>query len=240
MSTQHTLGVDLASAAEKTAMASIIWADGRARLVNLQLGVDDETLLATPADVIGIDAPFGWPLAFQAVLNDLKPVPAWTTEWRDRLRFRETDRVVRALCGRWPLSVSTDLIGVPALRCHGLLSRWGVTDRSGDGRLFEVYPAGALQRWGLPSSGYKKKDTDRRDALIAALSARAPWLDWGPFKPLAVQSHDALDAVIAALNTRAAGLGLTVRPDPAVQAAARIEGWLAVPDVDAFDRLAAG
>lgn len=235
-----TLGVDLASAAEKTAAAAIEWTSGRAILRRLLLGCDDALLLAIPADVIGIDAPFGWPVAFQALLAELHTAPAWTTEWRDRLRFRETDRVVRAATGRWPLSVSTDLIGVPALRCRGLLERLGVQDRSGDGRVFEVYPAAALKRWGLPASGYKKKATDARRAVVDALKIRAPWLEWGAFEALAVASHDALDAVIAALATRAAALGRYAAPDAAMAQAARIEGWIVLPDADALDRLLDG
>lgn len=232
-----TLGVDLASAAERTAIARIEWTPGRAQVVDVQVGVDDAAILAIQADAIGIDAPFGWPLAFQAVLNDLQPVPAWTTEWRDRLRYRETDRVVRALCGRWPLSVSTDLIGVPALRCHGLLNQLGIQDRSGAQGVWEVYPAGALTRWGLPARGYKKKDAAPRTAIITALQMRAPWLDWNGFDELATQSHDALDAIVAAINTRAAALGLIAQPTAAQRAAAVVEGWVAVPTPDALDAL---
>lgn len=233
----RTVGVDLASATEKTALALIEWTDARAHLAQVRVGVDDSSICTTAADVLGIDAPFGWPIAFQALLAEMHAAPAWTPAWRDRLRYRETDRVVRARCGRWPLSVSTDLIGVPALRCRGLLEQLGVADRSGDGRAFEVYPAGALMAWGLPASGYKKAATDRRAALVAALKVRAPWLDWGGFEELAIASHDALDAIIAALNTRAAARGLTVRPDEDQRNAARIEGWIALPFPDALDRL---
>lgn len=240
MHTQHTVGVDLASAAEKTALAILRWTAGRATLIDLRLGVTDADLLAIEADAIGIDAPFGWPSAFCAVLAGTRSPEPWTTPWRDALRFRATDHAVRALCGRWPLSVSTDLIGVPALRCHGLLTRMGVVDRSGDGRVFEVYPAAALQRWDLPTSSYKKRETGPREALIAALKTRAPWLDWGGFEAVAVRSHDALDAVVAALNTRAAAVGLTLRPPADALAAARSEGWIAVPEVGSLARLPTG
>lgn len=236
---QFTVGVDLASAAERTALARIEWTPAGARIVDLRIGVDDETIVATPADALGIDAPFGWPLAFQAVLNDLQPVPAWTPAWRDRLRFRETDRVVRALCGRWPLSVSTDLIGVPALRCHGLLGRLGVQDRSGADGVWEVYPAGALMRWGLPARGYKKKDPAPRGAIVVALGLCAPWLDWGGFEALAIANHDALDAVIAALSARAAMRGLIAQPTAEQATAAKVEGWVAIPAPDALGRLTA-
>ncbi len=44
------------------------------------------------------------------------------------------------------------------------------------------------------------------------------------------RSHDAADALIAALAARAASRGLTLRPrNPAEEAAARTEGWVAIP-----------
>jgi hypothetical protein len=37
-----------------------------------------------------------------------------------------------------------------------LLKKHGVTDRSGDGRFFEVYPAASLRAWAMTSRGYKE------------------------------------------------------------------------------------
>ncbi len=58
---------------------------------------------------------------------------------------------------RWPLSVSSNLIGVIAMRTARLLSETGRIARSGRGRFIEVSPAAALHVWGFPSAGYKKK-----------------------------------------------------------------------------------
>src|SRR5207253_2236918 len=69
-----------------------------------------------------------------------------------QLRFRATDFAVHERTGRWPLSVSSDLIAVPALRAARL---FGAHDRSGAGVLVEVYPAAALRIWGFSTRGYK-------------------------------------------------------------------------------------
>ena len=62
----RTLGVDLAAAAKKTAVAVIDWADGAARLAQLTLDVGDEEILRLfgTSDMTGIDCPLGWPRGF--------------------------------------------------------------------------------------------------------------------------------------------------------------------------------
>ncbi|MCA9546149.1 MAG: DUF429 domain-containing protein, partial [Myxococcales bacterium] len=137
------------------------------------------------------------------------------------------------------LSVSTDLIGVPALRCRGLLARLGVHDRSGDGRVFETYPAGALQQWGLRSTGYKgAQGRPIRQRMLAQLEGLAPWLVLNEeARALIAASDDALDALVAALNARACQLGWTLGPaDEADRAAASREGWIHLPRPDALER----
>jgi predicted RNase H-like nuclease len=248
-----TLGVDLASSDENTALAVIVWRDGRAWLETLEQafakrGARDEASpvdrrileLAEGADAIGIDAPFGWPSAFRALLAGATPEP-WSDARRDALRFRVTDFAVRALAGFWPLSVSTDLVALPALRCHGLLRALGVVDRSGDGRVFEVYPRLGLVRWELDARGTSYKGADgarRRAALVDALKARCRWLDLREHDAALRESDDALDAVLAALLARAAAVRL-VEPIPeADREAARTEGWIVVPAAGSLARLA--
>ena len=111
----HTLGIDLAAEAKGTALAQIRWAEDRAELVQLQLGVEDEVIVqyALDSDKIGIDCALGWPKDFVRFLNahstnDPEANPSGDIDWRRRLSFRETDRQVRAITGRWPLSVATD------------------------------------------------------------------------------------------------------------------------------------
>ena len=54
------------------------------------------------------------------------------------------------------------------------MSRIGESvDRSGIGKVVEVYPAAALCRWGFESRGYKRaKGEDRRAALVKAFLSR--------------------------------------------------------------------
>jgi hypothetical protein len=48
---------------------------------------------------------------------------SWTTQLRERLCFRVTDRFVHKELGPWPLSVSSDRIALPAMRTFALLVR---------------------------------------------------------------------------------------------------------------------
>jgi hypothetical protein len=91
-------------------------------------------------------------------------------------------------------------------------------------------PAASLKQWGLPHRGYKQlRNAQALEALIDGLLAAAPWLDPGPHESLCRPSRDAADAVIAALTARAAPQGLATRPGVLQQAAARSEGWIALP-----------
>ncbi|MFS0792508.1 DUF429 domain-containing protein [Microbacterium sp. 1P10AE] len=245
----RTIGVDLAAGVPGTALAEIEWSSGGARLTRLEVGVDDAAIVASVgADGwLGLDCPLGWPDAFvdfvQAHHARTVPVAGEVdggAEWRRGLVYRRTDVVVRDRIGRWPLSVSTDRLGVTALRGAGLLRRLAEAgfpvDRAAEGRLFEVYPGGTLRIWGFDTTRYRV-DAARRAALLAVLQQRSPWFDARPFAALAVASADAFDAVIAALATRAAAAGRFVRPEPADLEVARREGWVALPDGD-FEDLA--
>lgn len=153
----RTLGIDLASQAANTGIAVLEWNDGRADVREVDRRADDARLdaLVRTADVLGIDAPFGWPREFcEFIAANRRGASAgpWTLDRRDALRFRRSDRWIHDRTGRWPLSVSTDLISLPAMRCAALLGRFGVADRSGDGRFFEVYPAAALAAARTPTT----------------------------------------------------------------------------------------
>ena len=246
----RTLGIDLASQPAKTAACVIDWSDEAATVSTPILGLTDPAILelAANCDIIGIDAPFGWPLPFVEFLTnperaDIRSSP-WTAERRDSLRFRLTDSRVRDVLGRWPLSVSSDRIALAAMRCFGLLAALDVRDRSGDGRVFEVYPAGALHVWGFPSSGYKGLTAEIRAnnaALIRILSTllqACPWLRLSDEATrLCGRDDDAFDALIASIVARAARIGLTVRPTAVEAERARLEGWIAIPTPDALKRM---
>jgi hypothetical protein len=241
-----TLGIDLSSQPRGTAACAIEWTDGRARVLEVACGQDDDALVAriATADKTGIDVPFGWPDAFVEAVGSFHGSPVWPEATVTALRYRQTDRVVAERTGRWPLSVSTDLIGVPAFRAARLLARLAAAgqavDRSGAGRLVETYPAAALRLWGFASTGYKRRDgASNLRALLGRLRARTRgWLELGPpAHRLCGTSDDALDAVVAALVARAAALGLCETPPPHLAAAAAREGWIALPAADALDRL---
>lgn len=154
---RSVLGIDLAAGAKKTYACVLTSGDG-ALCARLVAGCDDRTLLelAQRREKVAIDAPFGWPNDFVDALNAHRASQAWPAPddeepeiFRASLSFRATGRVVMQT--RRPLSVSTDKLGVTAMRCAFLLHRWSATetvDRTGRGKFVEVYPAGALARWG--------------------------------------------------------------------------------------------
>ena len=239
----RTLGIDLASDPKKTGVCIVRWGAGLAVVETLSVGADDDQLLELHArsDATGIDSPFGWPSPFEELVREEGRWrrDTWSTEKRDSLRFRLTDFRVRELTGRWPLSVSSDLIAVAAMRCVGLLERMGVRDRSGDGRVFETYPAAGLHAWGLPAVGYKgQKGRELRAAIWTELRQRMPWLDVTTEQSdLIVAKDDALDALVAALIARAAKIGLTIRPAEDERSTAVTEGWIHVPVEGSLERL---
>lgn len=237
-----TVGVDLAARPARTALAVIDWDDGKAVITTLVRGADDDVILAAlaQADKAGIDCPLGWPDAFLAFLCEHQAgrvaVPDGLTglQWRRQLAWRRTDEVVRARTGLIPLSVAADRIGHAAMRCAGLLAQLAdqgrPVDRTGTGVVVEVYPAASLKQWHLPHRGYKApRNAAELAALTDALLAAARWLEATEVFALCKTSHDALNAVVAALTARAAALGMTIRPNDEQAAAARSEGWIALP-----------
>lgn len=241
--TFRTVGVDLAAQDTTTGLAVLDWQSGAVRVAALQVGSGNADIAAAAAGaaVVGIDCPLGWPSGFTDLLvahrgGTVHPEAGSDSAARRLLAYRRTDFRVHDRTGRWPLSVSADLIGYPAMRAAGLLAGWPAAAlpvrRSGVGScVAEVYPAAALLRWGLPARGYKS-DPAVREALIRGLLLRAPWLDLGRAAPLCASSADALDAVLAALVAGAVQLGRTIAPEPEDLALADEEGWIHLPDQD--------
>jgi len=239
-----TLGIDLAAKPKKTAACMIDWRDGRAVVLSLQSGLEDRALyeLIVEADKVGIDAPFGWPDEFvEAVAghHGLGPWPgagsADPNDFRASLSYRETDRRVMEV--RRPLSVSTDKIGVTAMRCAGLLHLIDGVDRAGLGPVAEVYPAAALVRWGHQSGAYKAKlAKEALPPMVEAIRSGLPELEPADFD--LAENDDVFDALICALVARAAVLGLTDPPPPELLERARREGWIHLPSVDSLGQLA--
>jgi predicted nuclease with RNAse H fold len=235
-----TAGIDLAAEPKGTALALIQWNNTQAKLQGLFLGVDDAEIvkLTKGANKIGIDCAFGWPVEFFEFLTqnmnpNQKPKGIdGAMDWRRTLSYRETDREVRKLTGRWPLSVSTDRLGLTAMRNAGLLARFqeaGVNvDRYGEGEVCEVYPGATLRLWGFETSGYRT-EIETRGKLLEQLKAEAPWLDLSSFEDQMLISTDCFDAVIAALAARAVALGAYSKPSKDQLAKAKVEGWICLP-----------
>ncbi len=239
----YTVGIDLAAESSKTGACVVEWDAGRATVTDVIVGSRARPLenadlveLLDAAPAAGIDAPFGWPVAFlRAVVawseNAKWGVP-WTPESRRELRLRETDRWIAGReHQRAPLSVSADSIAVCALRAATVLSTLkpaGNIDRI-HGPTYEVYPGAALREWQFDTTKYKS-DVDARRRLLGDI-IDGDWLDLGSFGDELVRTDHALDALVSAIVARAAELG-KVHPVPFdLVAAARVEGWIHLPNV---------
>jgi len=243
-----TLGVDLASSPKTTGLCIIDWANRSATIRELAVNVDDSRILsaARNCDAVGVDAPFGWPIAFTQFLAEQtgnRTPFAWTHEQRNQLQYRETDRYIQSQVGRPPLSVSSDRIAVVAMRCAGLLAQLGVQDRSGEHSVFEVYPAAALKRWGFDFRSYTRREKSVAagvfQSLVRELSGRVSWLHCAAESyDLLKSDTDAFDALICALVARAAELKLTDQPSEEQATLAKTEGWIHIPSADCLHILA--
>jgi hypothetical protein len=232
-----TLGIDLSSQPQNTAACMIDWNDyGGAQIRPPFTSCDDAGLdgLIKESHVIGIDSPLGWPRGFVEAVNQWDHAE-WNTDLRDELRFRKTDRVVASFFKNReshpsPLSVSTDRIALPAMRAMALLKRHGVTDKSGDGRFFEVYPAGSLALWELRFKSYKGSKVDARKHRIEILENLRQKLPTIVIHPDYAETDHALDALVASLTARLAVLKKTKTPTTASeQTLANVEGWIHLP-----------
>ncbi|MEY4532849.1 MAG: hypothetical protein RI926_618 [Actinomycetota bacterium] len=235
-----TAGVDLAAEPKGTALAVIEWSPGSATLQELHLGVSDAPIVeaALHVDKLGIDCALGWPQEFISFINaqaDLNKQSDFDggMDWRRRLSYRETDRQVREITGRWPLSVSTDRLGLTAMRAAGLLSKIAKSglaiDRTGDGLVAEIYPGASLRLWGFDTQGYRAS-AEVRESLLASLQSSAPWFNVGEHAQQMIASCDTFDAVIAALATRAVAVGRVHQPDAQQRELAAVEGWINLPN----------
>lgn len=234
----RTLGVDLAADPARTAACVIDWSSGTVTL--LPRPTNDGAIVdaVLNVDLAGIDVPLGWPDAFVDALVAHREDGPWPTMAtpadRHPLRFRVTDIEAQA-AGARPLSVSTDLLGIPALRgahIQHLLRATGATvDRSGTtGCVFEAYPAAALRTWGLTSTGYKgRANVGVLRDLVAAFAPRCGPIAGAVDACLGSCDDDELDAVLCAVLARAALQGQVTSPGPDQLSAARREGWIRLP-----------
>lgn len=242
---ETTLGIDLASQDKNTAACLLRWgAPAAIEMARADFGdraLEDQ--LRT-AGKVGIDVPLGWPLRFAEALGSYMSGGAWTApHTAPDLQLRATDLYVRddPERGRRPLSVSTDRISVPAMRAARLLTSVDAAfDRAGGGRVVEVYPAASLLAWGFDPTRYKRaKGRGTREALVDRfIRTTASWIRITDEQKEACAGDDnVFDALICALTARAFDLGLCDPIPPQHAAAARLEGWIALPAVGSLSRL---
>jgi predicted nuclease with RNAse H fold len=234
------LGIDLAAQPERTGVVVLEVGVDRSSLHSIRDRASDDVLveLAATVDVVGVDAPLGWPVGFVAAVSAHERLEPWLGKVdRSDLCFRRTDEHVRACTGRWPLSVSADKLGIVAMRCALLQERfaaeaWGGQrqPRDGSGRLVETYPAGALHIWGLPRDGYKGKEERSQAVRAVIVDGLQRLADLGELAQASIANDDTLDAVISALVARMAASGLTVAPNSEeAERLAAVEGWIHLP-----------
>lgn len=266
------MGIDLASRERNTAVCLLEWREDAVAVVALVRGqTDDGMALHTkwlsntaygnlgkyggPITKVGIDAPFGWPEPFFDALASYRGTGLWPSGLDDPLdecRLRETDRAVYRRTKKTPLSVASDKIAMPAMRCATLLTDLqqkrdaAAVARDGSGLCCEVYPDPALRFWtgdhpnGLaPRESYKgKKAARRRTDLLTAIQRDLPMEDERGLLERIGLEDDYLDALVCALVARATELGLTYWPESEAEIdRAPLEGWIHVPSAPLFELL---
>lgn len=253
-----TLGIDLAAADRDTAACVIRWEAGHGTITQLGSGLSNEDLraLIEKAHWTGIDTPFSWPVRFRDALAQHGTDGGWPADYRCLdYQFRAADLFVKEVACR-PLSVSTDRLGVTAMRCARLLQELGEErgrrlSLTGEDQVVEIYPAASLTAWGGEQAGFKAKGYKdrsvgktagkhaRTELVVSFLAETHPWLELGAEEQeKCIASDNELDALIAALTTRAAQLGMTRAPTTDRQRKlARIEGWIHVPTVGSLPLL---
>ncbi len=257
--TARFVGIDLAGSAERTGVVVLTTRGSKAEATSPPEGfvADDDGLVAIvdSTTTVGLDAPLGWPDDFVAAVAAHSARSRWPTHdvphtraARESLRYRQTDLFVKGLgLGSTPLSVSSDLIAVVAMRAAWLqsawITRWGdLEPRDGSGRLVETYPAAALRAWGFlaprgvrykggRSAAHREEERWERERMLDELEDRSDsWLEVSAgLRFDAVRSDHVFDALLCSLVALASASQLTYpAPDESSEIALR-EGWIHVP-----------
>jgi hypothetical protein len=206
--------------------------------------------------LVAVDVPFGWPLAWVDALAayHASPQQAWRGAGSgsrapgrgDALLWRRTDIAVHdeilrvTTDGKWPFSVATNMLGATAAYwayVSGAATAHGRGfARDGSDGVIEVYPVGSLAMWGAWRRG--RTVADVMDAFFAAcrdahilLSADIHRLcmEQVGVRGQAADAH-IFDALVASLTSRAYQRGMTLPIPEHAREAARLEGWIHLPD----------
>ena len=139
--------------------------------------------------VIGIDAPLGWPMDFQALINNTAHIPAIVKKQiNNRYAYRDTERYIYYRYKKMPLSASFDKLGNNATVAIAYAKEWvrqegyRVLPQHGESlgfrSIIEVYP------------GLEKRRKPIGNIMVQSALDRLP-----PVLP-----DDAYDAAICALQ----------------------------------------
>lgn len=250
-----SLGVDLAASPKKTALCVIDWTEHGGLISDLQLGVEDSEIVrgVGSAQITGVDCPLGWPKALVPFLTGVESndptavLPFDGLAGRDKLAYRETDRIVREKTGLRPLSVAADRLAHAAMRCAVIQAKiareYGVQPKDGSGKIAEVYPAASLRLWRFGRVKYKGMaagESSALSALVDQLLEAAPWLDLGVHEESMRHSDDMFDAVVASVTAHAVATGSTAAPHGDQLELARLEGWIHLPQASLTEQVAVG
>ena len=223
----RVVGIDLAASPATTGVVVLDDGAGSWAARAIAEEADDDLLVdvVRGAGAVGVDAPLGWPDAFVAAVAAHHRFEHWSgTTDRRPMTHRRTDVVTRDIVGRYPLSVSADLLGVVAMRAALLQQRWADevwgrrAARDGSGPLSETYPAAAFAAWGIACRGYKARGRPEearavRGTIVRELARSTDeWLALDTIAELAVENDHVLDALVCALVALAVVTGATTTP----------------------------
>jgi len=227
-----TFGIDLAAQPKGTAVCRIIWEDNKAKVEKPNVNLDNGTVVALcqGADKIGMDVPLGWPKDFVEFVSGHHKQEFNGQPSSQKFRLRATDRYVYEQTKKCPLSVSTGFLGIVSFRAAtGItpaLTSPVLPDRTGKGKITEVYPAAALVRW-----GFRPRPKEETALLFDQFTYSCQ--QWMQIAPEAMNicrtNRDAFDALICALVARASALGLCDAIPGHIFQDACAEGWIALP-----------
>lgn len=210
------IGIDCAVDERKVGVAVGNYTDGICNLISLPGIVKTRSVSevvcgwinSSTRVLLALDAPLGWPVALGTALSshlaggEIKASP-------DLLFRRTTDRFVKTHLNKQPLDVGADRIARTAKAALDLLNQvrnqtalpvplvWNAAFSEPAGAI-EVYPAGTLVSYGLPSSGYKKKNqTVVREQILKGLESHMTFR----IKPESAENNaDVLDAIVCVLS----------------------------------------
>ena len=189
------LGIDLAAQPSNTGAVFLESAGEPWRAFELEEVPTNDALIgaARRADVLGVDAPFGWPIDFVEAVSAHGAFEGWPGgENRERLTHRETDRAVQERSSLHPLScppTSSGPLPCAARFCSaGGPTRYGVVVA-----LNATDPTG----WSKPTPPPRFGSGACRARATRTVKATRRWSD------------DVLDALVCALIAIACKAGAT-------------------------------